>query len=375
MTARQIKSLINEINIRLTNLPADLVWIGDQLTVIYGQELPKKDWKKRGIKMSYTTATEIRKLAHIPLMRDPYYQSHFPNKRDDIIALSRLAVKNPACFIESRLNGTMHNNMKREDIRDLIEFGHTKEQLRTIRLRECAANPDLQSGHNIHTGDYSMLSEILADNSVPLFFTDPPWQHDSLQLYGGLARLAAQKLQPGGLCLVYCGLDNLDVIFRLMGEHLKYYSMFVIHYEGGLTKFRKHNNIKSGMQPILVYQKPTAKSKMKKLREVVTDIIMGTFDKGFHEWGHGVEEVKYYIRKLTGLGDLVVDPFLGGGPIAVACKQLGRQCIGTEIDPAVASAVRARLAERQDEEDETPTAKTEDLMERYYEAGGSSNQE
>jgi hypothetical protein len=32
-------------------------------------------------------------------------------------------------------------------------------------------------------------------------------------------------------------------------------------------------------------------------------------------------------------GQIVLDPFLGGGTTAVACQKLGRHCIGIEIDP------------------------------------------
>lgn len=45
--------------------------------------------------------------------------------------------------------------------------------------------------------------------------------------------------------------------------------------------------------------------------------------------------LRYLVRKLTQPGDVVVDPFLGSGTTAIACLQLGRACIGIEIEPAV----------------------------------------
>jgi hypothetical protein len=40
---------------------------------------------------------------------------------------------------------------------------------------------------------------------------------------------------------------------------------------------------------------------------------------------------------------IVVDPFVGGGTVPVACVATGRSYIATEFDPAVAAAARARV--------------------------------
>lgn len=55
----------------------------------------------------------------------------------------------------------------------------------------------------------------------------------------------------------------------------------------------------------------------------------------------------WFIKLFTQPGDIVLDPFMGSGTTAVAAKQLGRRCIGIEIDPAYIQIAHSRLNEVQ----------------------------
>ena len=57
--------------------------------------------------------------------------------------------------------------------------------------------------------------------------------------------------------------------------------------------------------------------------------------------------MKWLIMPHTKEGDIVLDPFLGSGTTAVACKQLGRKYIGIEINPDYCKIAEDRL--RQEE--------------------------
>lgn len=56
-----------------------------------------------------------------------------------------------------------------------------------------------------------------------------------------------------------------------------------------------------------------------------------------------VELPAWFIKLFTQSGDTVLDPFIGSGTTAVAAKQLGRNCIGIEIDPTYVQIARSRL--------------------------------
>ena len=49
------------------------------------------------------------------------------------------------------------------------------------------------------------------------------------------------------------------------------------------------------------------------------------------------------IKKHSNGGDLVVDPFLGGGTTAFACKNTGRRFVGCEIDEKYVDIIKTSL--------------------------------
>lgn len=63
-----------------------------------------------------------------------------------------------------------------------------------------------------------------------------------------------------------------------------------------------------------------------------------------HMGGKPSELMRCLVRDYSRQGELVVDPFLGGGTTLVAAKQLGRRGIGIEIDESACERSAKRLA-------------------------------
>lgn len=190
---------------------------------------------------------------------------------------------------------------------------------------------------NIVVGDFRDVGVAVADDSVDLIFTDPPYGEDSIGLYADLAMWAARVLKPGGSLLVYAGQAMLPETLAAMCPHLRYWWTISLKH-GGPTQRFPGKFVFIGWKPILWMVKGARRDS-----GFVADFFESSPEKEYHEWQQGITEALYYIEKLTQPGELVADPFLGSGTTAVAAKQLGRRYWGAEINELTAQIVVRRI--------------------------------
>ena len=110
------------------------------------------------------------------------------------------------------------------------------------------------------------LGENIADNSIDLIFTDPPYNEASLSLYGDLAKLADRVLKPGGSLITYVGhyaIFKINDLIRSYSE-LVYHWQIIVKHSG--SKSRIHaRHIWPYYKPLLWYYKPTIDGKINNL--------------------------------------------------------------------------------------------------------------
>jgi len=88
----------------------------------------------------------------------------------------------------------------------------------------------------------------------------------------------------------------------------------------------------------------------KEYDDIITDSlwILGKRDNsGAHEgwyWGNFVPQIpNQLLRRYTKSGEWVLDPFAGSGTTLIECRRLGRNCLGIELNAAVAQKTKPAI--------------------------------
>ena len=71
--------------------------------------------------------------------------------------------------------------------------------------------------------------------------------------------------------------------------------------------------------------------------------LKGEDGKNLHDTEKPVELMKILIENSSDEGDIVLDPFMGIGATAIACKETNRNFIGYEIDPKYYNIANKRI--------------------------------
>jgi DNA modification methylase len=195
--------------------------------------------------------------------------------------------------------------------------------------------------NQIYTGNARDLASGIPDDSIDLILCDPVyWQ---IEDYAWLAATGRRVLKPYGSCIAQVGTYYLFDAMRAMAEHLDYYWLVSETLTHAAAFFCRR--IAQLHKPFLWFAKGLQNCPK---RKYMIDRVHSPKSKAFHVWGDGVGTMIPFIDRLTHPGDLVFDPFTGGGTVPAACKELGRNFLAFEIDEPTAITARRRLAEMGD---------------------------
>ena len=212
----------------------------------------------------------------------------------------------------------------KQDLLTLVKGSETIPAANGTIRRSAAANVPLR----LIRGDfYPWCAANLEADCVDMVLTDPPYPKKYLYLWDQLGEVAARVLKPGGILAAYSGLYHLPYVLDALGKQLTYCWTIALRHSGK-TQLVFGSNVISTYKPILVFKK----GGREKFQKAITDTITNDHrDKKYHKWGQGEEGVKQLMEMFSNPGDLVLDPFAGGGTTLVVANALGRKCIGIEI--------------------------------------------
>lgn len=241
-----------------------------------------------------------------------------------------------------------------------------------------------QSGIQIYHADCREILPTLADNSIDLILTDPPYGHnnnnngdlihrreaalglvkkgqaapgpsrpiandgpEANELVRWMFAEAKRLLAPGSCCCCGGGGGGPDPQFALwslwLDECLSFKQM-IVWDKGGLGMGWHYRR---NYETILVAEKPGAACKWygghSQPNVVRISGIKPTEDD--HPTPKPIGLMALFIRLHSALGDLALDPFMGAGTTLRAAQDAGRRAIGIEIDERFCEMAAKRLSQ------------------------------
>ncbi len=177
------------------------------------------------------------------------------------------------------------------------------------------------------------------DLSGGIIITDPPYPREFLPEWRAFAEAAL-----GWECETLIAMSGQaylpEVIANILGDGDGWqYRWCGAYLTPGVATRIWNADVGTRWKPILMFDRGRDR------QFLATDVWTSTGpDKAHHGWGQSESGIASLVEAFTEPGDLVIDPFLGGGTTALVCRDLGRRFIGCDIDAAAVSTARERLA-------------------------------
>ena len=187
--------------------------------------------------------------------------------------------------------------------------------------------------NQIYTGDARELANGIPDESVDLIFTDPPYPKKYQGAFDSLGSFSSRVLKNGRRLLTLLGHYQVPSVMSILSATLEY-DWIIAYAKHGKTAAMFQKRVWACWKPCLVYRKGRIDNHQNFAMDLFNMNVKSiSHAKQFHKWGQGTDFFGYYIERWTKPGDIIIDPFCGGGSSLVACKTLNRNFIGFEIDP------------------------------------------
>ena len=163
-----------------------------------------------------------------------------------------------------------------------------------------------------------------------------------IPLYGSLSILAARVLKPGGSLIVMCGQSYFPQVIAELCKSMKYHWCMAYTTPGGQSPQLFNKRVNTFWKPVLWFTKGEYTG------DYIGDVLKSPVndnDKRFHEWGQSFGGMRDIVERFTNAGDLILDPFMGGGTTGVAAVTMGRRFIGADIEQSNIKISKARIKE------------------------------
>ena len=199
--------------------------------------------------------------------------------------------------------------------------------------------------NEIICGDFRKILQSIPSDSVDMVITDPPYSKKFMYLWDPLFSESSRILKSRGNFISLCGHYQLPEILDIGRKYLRFWWILWM-------KQSKINRLIG--KGVTVLGKPAVwflKDRRRDFREyrfpfdTISSSTDDNYAKKYHEWGQSVNWFAHYIEELTKPGELVIDPMIGAGSVAVACKILNRNYIGIDVSEKYCNIAQQRIKE------------------------------
>jgi len=204
--------------------------------------------------------------------------------------------------------------------------------------------------NKVHCADCLELMREMPDKSVDLVLTDPPYGIKRDKGFGGAIGFGGH----GAPIQRRTYDDEWDTerpskeAFDLILEKSKHAIIFGGNFFSDLLPAGKHWIVwdKQNTMPTFgdceLMWTNIDRNSVKKVKIQYNGLI-GKEPERFHPTQKSLKVIEWVLQNYSEPGDTILDPFLGSGTTAVACKKLGRNFIGIEKEPAYITIAEKRL--------------------------------
>ena len=227
--------------------------------------------------------------------------------------------------------------------------------------------------NNIYNGNCFDLLPLIPDGSIDCIITDPPYNTTACKwdvaidletLFKEFERI----VKPNGAVVVFCSFKfGVDCVNACKGKLKFRYDLVwdkkcpIGFFDANNRQLRQHENILvfsiNEMREItfnpqktagIAYERDRTKQDKAKIYSHTTERIntinngdrypisiirdMNNRSDSVHPTQKPVSLLEYLVATYSNESDLILDPFLGSGTTAVACRNLKRNYIGFELE-------------------------------------------
>lgn len=189
----------------------------------------------------------------------------------------------------------------------------------------------------------------IPNESVDLVVADPPYGIDVCK-NGVVGIKGASKPKEYGVCAwdnERINKEYFDEIFRISKNQIifggNYYTDYLIPSSSWIV-WDKKNDESTFADCELIWTSFEKAIRIYRHRwHGMLQENMRKKERHYHPTQKPLPLIEWILKKYTRKGDVICDPFIGSGTTAVACKRLGFDFIGFEIDKKYCDIAQERL--------------------------------